>query len=327
MMRVETVDPERPSPEIIRQAAAHLARGELVVFPTETVYGLGAHGLQPAALDKIFRANGRPTSHPLILHVADIAMARDLAREWPHQVEVLARACWPGPLTLIVEKSDQVPLEVTGGGSTVGLRVPANRIARDLISALGAPIAAPSANRYQTLSPTRAEHVHLEGVAMLLDGGPTAHGIESTVVDARVLPVRVLRPGALEIGRLRELVGEVDTAVLESGEGIHLSPGLDRKHYAPAATLLVLDTEEAITRELARASLKRCAVITRTFAVSGTALSVRLPNHPEGYAEGMFAALHQADDAHVDLVIVEGVPEDDAWWGVRDRLMRASHRG
>ncbi len=327
MVRVEKTDKESPNPELIREAAALLLKGELVVFPTETVYGLGAHGLMPEALNRIFRAKGRPTSHPLILHVADIAMARGLACEWPAEAETLARACWPGPLTLIVEKSDGVPNEATGGGSSVGLRVPANAIARELIRALGAPIAAPSANRYQTLSPTRAEHVHLDGVALVIDGGATTHGIESTVIDVRRPQVRILRPGALDVTRIRELVGEVETTLLDAAEGPHLSPGLDAKHYAPRAMLMILDSEEAIVRELARNAGRKCAVVTRSMSIESAALSIRLPDSPSGYAEGIFAALHRADEEGMDLVVVESVPPGDAWWAVRDRLMRASHRG
>lgn len=312
----------------MKSAADALARGELVVFPTETVYGLGAHGLMPSALTRIFRAKGRPTTHPLILHVAELEMATSIARAWPTTAEKLARAFWPGPMTLIVEKADHVPPEATGGGSSVGIRIPENAIALSLIRALGAPIAAPSANRYQTLSPTRAEHIDLDDVALVIDGGPTAHGIESTVIDARGPVARILRPGSLDVTRIRALLGDVDTtSVVPDAHSVHLAPGMDAKHYAPEARIFFAESKEAARHLLNEHPEKRVGLVSHTFTLEiSLPFALRLPNDPEGYGKELFEALHRADAAGVQLLIVETVPATDRWWAVRDRLSRAAHR-
>jgi len=328
MLPVEKTDPHTPDSALIKRAAQALARGELVVFPTETVYGLGAHGLMPRALARIFTAKARPTTHPLILHVSDLPMAKSIARVWPEAAEKIARAQWPGPVTLIVEKAEHVPPEATGGGESVGIRIPQNAIALSLIRALGAPIAAPSANRYQTLSPTHAKHVDLEGVSLVIDGGPTAHGIESTVIDVRGPIARILRPGALGVAEVRALLGRVDaTPTVADADSVHLAPGMDAKHYAPRARIFFAKSKEVAHRLIQENRQKTLGVLSHTFdAGEGISFSRRLANDPHDYGRDLFEALHSADAERVEVLVVEAVPETDGWWAVRDRLSRAAHR-
>src|ERR1700733_14325733 len=220
------------SPEVQR-AAELLRAGRLVAFPTETVYGLGANALDEAAVRRIFDAKGRPFSSPLIVHVASIEMARDLASEWPEKGELLAKRFWPGPLTIIVPKSSRVPDLVTAGLLSVGLRIPAHPMARALIETAQIPIAAPSANRFTELSPTMAEHVQ-EGLAdLVLNGGPCTVGIESTVISLAGPTPRILRPGMISQTQIEQLIGPVDI-----GGGAE-SPGQPPRHYSPRTPIVL----------------------------------------------------------------------------------------
>ena len=245
------LDPYTPNADALTEAARVLRGGGLVSFPTETVYGLGANALDAAAVARIFAAKGRPANNPLIVHVADAGAARRLVADWPPLAERLAERFWPGPLTLVLTKRDPVPDVVTAKGPTVAVRVPAHPVAQALVRAAGVPIAAPSANRSTELSPTRAEHVlrGLDGrIDVLLDGGPTAGGIESTVLDLTVTPPRLLRPGLLGIAEL-----EVATRARwfvrrqQDGEGTAAlpSPGLLPRHYAPRTPLECVETGSA----------------------------------------------------------------------------------
>jgi L-threonylcarbamoyladenylate synthase len=329
------VDPAAPDPVAIAEAAAVLRRGGLVAFPTETVYGLGARGLRADEVARIFAAKGRPAGHPLILHVDGEGMARGLARAWPDAASRLANELWPGPLTLVVPRSPVVPPEVSGGLDTVGLRAPSHPIALALIRAVGEPLAAPSANAHMHVSPTTAAHVVRslgDRVDLVLDGGPTAHGIESTVV-AMMAPPRVLRPGAVSLERLRAIVPEIVYEQLTvHGDAARASPGMAAKHYAPR-TRVVLAPRGAEGVGAAIASARRdrggrIAAIVATeggrIAAAAAAPSIVLPDDPEGYARGLFAALHAVDEAGVDAVVVEEVPAEPAWWAVADRLSRAA---
>src|SRR3984957_15023607 len=212
----------------ITRAAALIRAGELVAFPTETVYGLGANALDVAAIEKIYAAKGRPPGSPLIVHVSSIEMARGLVREWPERAEKLARTFWPGPLTLVLPKQPNVPDRLTAGLDTVGIRMPANPIAQELIREAGVPIAAPSANMFGELSPTTAQHVRDglgDHIAMVLDGGRTTVGIESTVLSLTAAGPVLLRPGMVTRRQIEEVIGPVRTlGTIE--EGPHASPGL-----------------------------------------------------------------------------------------------------
>jgi L-threonylcarbamoyladenylate synthase len=312
------------------EAVGVLRAGELVAFPTETVYGLGGRALDSAVALRIFAAKGRPHTHPLIVHVEGEADARELASHWSERAERLARAFWPGPLTLVVPRGPRVPAVVAGGGDSIALRAPAHPIARALIRRLGEPIAAPSANRYQTISPTLAEHVVKslgDAVTLVLDGGPCDAGIESTVVDVRGERPRVLRPGALGVAALRAIVPDLQLAPAVVSEGARrVSPGMDARHYAPRARLFVVATREQAAAEaqalLARG--ERVGLLVRS-EVTVTGIDVRvLPDDPVAFAAALFATLHSLDDAGATAIVVEAAPAGDAWWAVADRLKRAS---
>ena len=326
MPRVLLLDRAAPDPAILAEAAAVLARGGLVAFPTETVYGLGARGLHADEVAKIFVAKGRPPGHPVILHVDGIAMARSLAAAWSAAADALATAFWPGPLTLVVPRGERVPPEVSGGSPTVGIRMPADAIARELIRIVGEPLAAPSANAHLHVSPTTAEHVVRslgDRVDLVLDGGPCIHGIESTVlaVEHRL----VLRPGAVSLEALRRVLPDVadGTAVL-TGDDVRASPGMAAKHYAPRKDVILVPRASFRAIHDRLASERRVLAIVAAARVPG---AIVLPDSPDGYAHGLFAALHEADAAEADLIVIEDVPrEDPEWWAVADRLARASRR-
>ncbi len=326
-MRVVHVDPDRPDPAVIALAARELREGRLVAFPTETVYGLGARALDPEAVARVFEAKGRPRAHPLIAHVLGEDDARSLARRWPDRASTLARAFWPGPLTLVVARAARVPDAVTAGGDSVAVRAPSHAVARALIAALGEPVVAPSANRYQSLSPTRAEHVaqSLMGQEILvLDAGPCERGIESTVVDVRTGPPRVLRFGALALADVARVCPDAVSGVVSAPAGeVRPSPGMDVRHYAPRTRMTVAPTrEEAITR--AKAATGRAAILLFGGEPPGGVTARVLPRDPVAAGRELYAALHALDAAGVDELIVEPPPEHEGWEAIRDRLARAS---
>lgn len=316
------------APESIALAAQLLRDGELVAFPTETVYGLGARALDPVHVARIFAAKGRPTTHPLIAHVDGPAMARGLVASWSPAAEALAAAFWPGPLTLVLERAGHVPPDVAGGGSSIAVRVPSHPCALALIRALGEPIAAPSANRYQGLSPTLASHVTRslgDAVALVLDGGPCEAGVESTVVDVRGPTATLLRPGAVSLDALAAVWPVTAGPRLAAGE--RASPGLDAKHYAPRARLRLCapgTLDAHVAEQLARGLGAVGALVTEGAPAPSGALVERLEATPKGYARGLFAALHRLDDAGVSVVLAEAVPDTTAWAAVSDRLTRAA---
>jgi L-threonylcarbamoyladenylate synthase len=334
-MRTEViaVDSARPDPVAIARAADVLRRGGLVAFPTETVYGLGARADADAAVRAVFAAKGRPSFNPLIAHVAGVAQARRLAARWPALADELARRFWPGPLTLVVARGDHGVCDaVTGGGPTVAVRAPSHLVARALLAAVDFAVAAPSANRYQQLSPTTAAHV-LKGidgrVDLVLDGGPATLGIESTVVDVSRDPPRLLRHGSLAYDLLRLSLPSLavsDGPAEETGEALP-SPGMVRRHYAPRATLLRVARDE-LDRALDGASTVGALLLEGTTVTPRAGLVARtLPRDAEGYARALFAVLHALDDLGCARIVVEEVPADEGWAGVRDRLARAAASG
>jgi L-threonylcarbamoyladenylate synthase len=342
MPRVLALDPRSPDAGVVAEAARVLRQGGLVAIPTETVYGLGARALDENALARVFAAKGRPTHHPLIAHVLGEAQAIELASSWPDAAALLARSFWPGPITLVVERAGHVPASITGGGGSIAVRAPSHPVARAVIAALGEPVAAPSANRYQGLSPTRAEHVVKQlgdAVDLVLDAGPCDAGIESTVVDVREEPPRVLRPGAVTVGQLRGVLPRGVTASAERAEerAARPSPGMDARHYAPRARLVVADSWEEARLTVQRlasqgarvgAALREGADAVAAVASpshgSGAVVVRLMPHDPAGYARVLYATLHELDDAGVDAIVVQGVPQDDAWWAIADRLSRAT---
>ena len=333
MSRVLPVDPSAPDADAVGEAARVLRSGGLVGLPTETVYGLAASALDEGAVRRIFAAKGRPPSHPLIAHVLDEDAARRLAAAWPDAAHRLASAFWPGPLTIVVDRTREVPSAVTGGGDSIALRAPSHAVARAVIRALGHPIAAPSANRFQGLSPTTADHVLRElgaHVDLILDAGPCAAGIESTVVDVRTARVRLLRPGALDLPSLRRIVPDIERADQAlRGLDPRPSPGMQARHYAPRARgLIAADRAEAdriACGLIAQGSRVGLLVLGPTPGRSSERLAVRqLGRVPADYARALFATLRSLDEAGVDVVVVEAVPDDDIWLAVADRLKRAA---
>ena len=285
----------------VEHAAELIRAGRLVAFPTETVYGLGANALDADAVARIFAAKGRPMTSPLIVHVDSIAMARELAAEWPDAAEQLARRYWPGPLTLVLPKRAIVPDVVTAGLGTVGLRVPAHPLALELIRAAGVPIAAPSANRFTELSPTTAEHVPEALADYMLDGGPAKVGIESTVLSLAGDPL-LLRPGVISVTEIERIIGPVRIAT-GGGAGAHASPGMHERHYRPR-TPLYLGTPPS----------------------QGRGIVLEMPSNASEFAAVLYQRLHEADAAGYDWIAIAMPPDTPEWAGVRDRLERAAER-
>jgi len=316
--------PESDSPAIA-EAAAILLDGGLVAFPTETVYGLGADGLNPEAVAKIYAAKGRPATNPVILHVDSIGSAKTLVSHWPVEAEVLAEKFWPGPLTLVLPASDRVPAIVRAGGPSVALRCPAHRVALALIHAVGRPLAAPSANRSQHLSPTRAEHVASslgKAVDLILDSGPTEAGLESTILDLCGPRPRILRPGPIAPAEIAALIGAVDLweGAVKSGE-IQPAPGMAERHYAPLARLELVPSGAGFST--ADAGVAYVALGNLPSLPPGVR-GVLLPMDAEVVGTRLYALLHELDEAGFERIVMERPPADEAWMAVRDRLNRAS---
>jgi L-threonylcarbamoyladenylate synthase len=305
----------------LARAAELIRAGKLVAFPTETVYGLGANALDAAAVARIFRAKGRPSTSPLIVHVDSLEMARDLVLGWPATAETLARRFWPGPLTLVLPKSPVVPDIVTAGLATVGIRMPAHPVALDLIRAAGTPIAAPSANPFTRLSPTTAEHVResLGGVVdLVLDGGPTQVGIESTVLSLAVSPPQLLRPGMVSQAEIEALIGLVEPAGRVEN-GAHASPGRHRTHYSPRTRLVLI-------KNGARLPAGRGAYLWRQ-APAAAGRSVAMPLDAAGYGAVLYDTLHRLDREGWEWIAVEELPAAPEWAAIADRLRRAAGSG
>jgi L-threonylcarbamoyladenylate synthase len=326
------VDPHHPDPEALAQAAETLRRGGLVAFPTETVYGLGAHAVDPGAVARIYEAKGRPGYNPLIVHVADAEAARALASAWPAEAERLAAAFWPGPLTLVLPRNDSVPDSVTAGLPSVALRVPAHPVAHALLRAAGIPVAAPSANRSTEVSPTTAQHVARslgDRVDVIVDGGPCPVGIESTVLSLAGPVPTLLRPGTISIDDLRPVIGEIALpSAAPDAEAARPSPGMLDRHYAPRAELRLLEDGMDALRRLP-ASGEKAALLLRAGTggrdeLPGWLDVVEMPGDPAAYAARLYAVLHELDEAGYASVWVQQPPDAPAWAGVRDRLRRAA---
>jgi len=294
----------------LRLAAELIRSGGIVAFPTETVYGLGANALDPAAVARIFAVKGRPRQSPLIVHVDSIDMARTLVLEWPDGADRLARRYWPGPLTLVLRKRSLIPDIVTASLATVGLRMPSHPLALALIRAAGVPIAAPSANPFTGLSPTTAEHVRQSlgaAVDLVLDGGPATVGIESTVLSLAGEEPLLLRPGVIPLPEIESLIGPVRIAE-SAGAGAHASPGMHPRHYRPRTPLVLLAAGDHAP--VGRGEWLR--------------LGREMPAEPAAYAASLYATLHRLDAQGLDWIAVERPPDAPEWAGVLDRLTRAA---
>ena len=321
----------------IEQAAAVLRSGGVIGAPTETVYGLAANAFDPQAVAQIYALKGRPAHNPIIIHVASAEMARACASMWPAMADVLGSAFWPGPLTLVMPRSERVPDIVTAGGPTVGIRWPQHPFMQGVIRACGFPLAAPSANLANRLSPTNASHVASqlgEALPLIVDGGDCNVGIESTVVDVTGASPVVLRPGMISETAIQAAVA---ACPLEPGAGSLPAPGktlrspgqLDR-HYSPQARLLVRSWQDegGLLHLLAAEGVdpsRTCIIAHTRIPMGGRFPNVMLiPDDAEAFARALYAELHRCDEMGVDWIVVEALPETPDWAGIRDRLCRAS---
>lgn len=324
--QVVKVDAHAPDDAVIDRAGAILASGGLVAIPTETVYGLAAMALDERAAQKIFEAKGRPSTNPLIVHVADVAAARAHSSQWPALADRLAEAFWPGPLTIVAPKSDRVPDVVSAGGPTVALRVPRHPVPLALLTRSGLSLAAPSANRSEGVSPTTADHVLADlgdRIDMILDAGPSTGGIESTVVELLPVP-RVLRLGLVSVAEIEACLG-MKVARPEGGAGVARSPGQHRRHYAPRAKTYVTDDPVTMLARFAQQGLTAAWIAfgeESTDAHHGPI--ARMPNRAVDYARELYSALRRLDGANVDVIVISRPPTGPEWEAIHDRLSRAS---
>lgn len=316
----------------VRRAAALLRAGELVALPTETVYGLAANAWDAEAVARIFAVKDRPENNPVIVHVADMNMAKGCVSEWPALADKLAAAFWPGPLTLVLPRAPVIPDVVAAGGCTVGIRWPSHPFILAVIRACGFPLAAPSANPSSRLSPTNAEHVRRglgDKISLIVDGGQSQVGLESTVLDLATRPPRMLRPGMIHAESLLAVTGELAVGHERKAPGFR-SPGLLAKHYSPKAKLVVWDWHDDadLASRLAVAGVPTAAVqvIAHTLIPSPDAagrISV-IPHDAEAFARAIYAELHRCDETGAKLIVVEALPATAEWRAISDRLNRAS---
>lgn len=305
-----------PTPEAIAEAVAALRRGELVGMPTETVYGVAALAADPAAIARVFAAKGRPADNPLILHLAAAARLPEVAREVPAAAARLAAAFWPGPLTLVLPRQPQVLDAVTAGRDSVAVRVPAHPVAQQLLAAVAAPLAAPSANPFMGLSPTTAAAIAPElqqRLALTLDGGACAVGLESTVVDCCAAP-RVLRPGGISRAALAAVLGHDVPLAAAATSGPRQAPGQYSRHYAPRTPLQLVD----------RLTPQQAGLC---FGAAANPQQVQMPADPEAYAAALYRVLHALDALLLPALQVERPPANESWEAVWDRLRKASSPG
>ena len=296
------------------------------------MYGLAANALDPLGVAKIFEIKGRPAHNPIIVHVSSVAMAKRCVSQWPGLADRLADSFWPGPLTLVLPRSAEIPDIVTARGPTVGVRWPNHPFMRAVIATCGFPLAAPSANPSQHVSPTSAEHVQktLGGkIKLIVDGGPSQIGIESTVLDLCESPPRVLRPGMIHPESLRAVTGNLSPETIQ-GAGAFRSPGRLARHYAPKAKLVIWrwNSEAELESKIQTANLHRSKVHivahTQIPSSSGFRDVSVIPHDPHAFARAMYAELHRCDEAGAQWVVVEAPPELPEWKAIADRLKRAS---
>ncbi len=307
--------------EQIKRAVEILRQGGLVAFPTETVYGLGADATNPSAMKKLYAVKRRPADHPVIVHFASAEAAFAWAREVPEAARKLAEHFWPGPLTLILKRSAKAQDFITGGQDAVGLRVPSHPVARELLNTFGNGIAAPSANRFGLISPTTAAHVRADlgnDVDLVLEGGPSEVGIESTILDLSGAGPVLLRPGRISKAQLQEVLGSPVGEKLESV--MRHSGGLER-HYAPRTPARLVPSYD-LDKEIGRLK-EKVAVLAFSRPDERVDYWLRMPREPQAYAQKLYAALRELDTAGCDEILVEAPPQAPEWAAVRDRLQRA----
>jgi L-threonylcarbamoyladenylate synthase len=317
----------------VQRAVDLLRAGEVVALPTETVYGLASNALDAQAVAKIFQIKGRPAHNPIIVHVAGTEMAKSCVGNFPALAESLLKSFWPGPLTLVLPRAENIPEIVTAGGETVGIRWPSHPFIQAVIRECGFPLAAPSANLSNQISPTNAEHVRAQlagKISLIVDGGQSQVGIESTVLDLTVSPPRILRPGMIHAESLAAVAGDVQPSTPNLQPPNLKSPGLLAKHYSPKARLLVLNWRDNADLEFkiqnSKFKIQNCHVIAHTTIPSGehfADVSV-MPHDAEAFARALYAEWHRCDTAGADLIVVEAPPDSPEWSGIADRLRRAA---
>lgn len=334
--RILAVNNVLPEPGVIETAAAVIRSGGLVAFPTETVYGLGADAANPSAVEKIFAAKQRPASDPLIVHIADLDELAQIAVEIPSLAYELADAFWPGPLTLVLQRSPRIPPNVTAGLAAVAVRLPAHPVAVALLRASGTPIAAPSANLFARPSPTQAQHVFADlagRLEIILDGGPATVGLESTVLDLTCDPPAVLRPGGITLEALRELEPSIVYATRHVASGAAVSsPGMLLKHYSPRAEVrLFTGARDAVLAQMRKqiAELANVGILAFSEDVESLgnhAVVIDLGSTQDLSAVGrkLFGSLRQLDEQNVDVILVRAPDRNGIGETIWDRLYRAA---
>ena len=327
--------------EGIKKAAEIIKRGGLVAFPTETVYGLGANGLDENAVPKIYEAKGRPSDNPLILHISKLDEIEHIVKEIPKSALILAEEFWPGPLTMVFKKSERIPYRTTGGLESVAIRMPSNKIARELIKAAGVPIAAPSANSSGRPSPTKAAHViyDLDGkIDMVIDGGEVDIGIESTIVDVTGEVPVILRPGFITEKMLSEAIGrvEIDEVVKSLSPDKDLkpkAPGMKYRHYAPRGKMTIYKGShskvvERINEEISKLEGKKTGVLatdeTKSYYKADIIISLGSREDGESIAHNLFDALRKFDDEDVEFIYSEGFDENKLGFAIMNRLHKSA---
>jgi L-threonylcarbamoyladenylate synthase len=326
----------------VKRAAELLRAGEVVALPTETVYGLAANALDEKTVSKIFQIKGRPANNPIIVHVASIEMGKHCVADWPADANKLAKAFWPGPLTLVLPRTKEIPDIVTAGGPTVGVRWPSHPLIQAVIRECGFPLAAPSANLSSQISPTNAEHVRKQlggRIPLIIDGGQSQVGIESTVLDLTPLlrpkkgPPEILRPGMIHAESLAAVCGGEVRSPKSKAQSSHFplhSPGLLKRHYAPKAKLLVLNWNDETDLKARLAALRvargTCHLIAHSRIPSSIPLAnvCVIPHDAEAFARAIYAELHRCDEAGAEWIVVEAPPDLAEWSAIADRLRRAS---
>ncbi|RLF76879.1 L-threonylcarbamoyladenylate synthase [Palaeococcus sp. (in: euryarchaeotes)] len=319
----------------IKVAARFIEEGKLVAFPTETVYGLGANALDRNAVLSIFSAKGRPADNPLIIHISDFEQIYALAEDVPKEAEILAKHFWPGPLTMVLPKRENVPKETTGGLESVAIRMPAHEIALSLIRESRLPIAAPSANISGKPSPTLAEHVvddFYGKIECIIDGGETKIGVESTVLDLTTWPPLLLRPGGLPLEKIEEVIGEVQIHPAVRGKEVDLAkaPGMKYKHYSPNAEVIIVEGKKErvkermkeLVNEFKERGIKVGVMATGEFYEADECFN--LGESEEEIAKNMFRALRELDKRGVDVILAEGVEERGLGLAIMNRLRKAA---
>ncbi|MEC3992739.1 L-threonylcarbamoyladenylate synthase [Actinacidiphila sp. DG2A-62] len=315
----------------IEAAAGVLRSGGLVALPTETVYGLGANAEDATAVRRVFQVKGRPPSHPLIVHLASAGQLGEWVEEVPDTARVLADRFWPGPLTLVLPRGRRVPLEATGGLETVAVRVPDHPVALALLAAFGGGVAAPSANRFGSVSPTTADHVRAElgdAVDFILDGGPCQVGVESTIVDARGGVPSILRPGGVTREALEDVVGSKVAVTAEAAGGVR-APGQHPSHYAPRARVVLVEPEQvAAQAHVAQEQGHRVGVLLPPLVAAGVVVKadavVEVPASMGAFARGLYEYLREFDRQGCDLVVASLPARDGLGLAIVDRLRRAA---